>query len=84
MNTCIVMVQCSIMVLLHFIDSSCIVRQCCGPSRPFVMSITDNNGVEVIHLERPLRCMAWCCFCCLQEMEVQSPPGTTIGYIKQE
>ena len=70
--------------LLYSVDSSCIVRQCCGPSRPFAMSITNNAGQEVIHLERPLRCMAWCCFCCLQEMEVQSPPGTTIGYIKQE
>ncbi len=33
---------------------------------------------------RPLRCSAWCCFCCLQEMEVQSPPGTTVGFIKQD
>ena len=48
------------------------------------MSITDNNQQEIIHLERPYRCMSWCCFCCLQEMEVQSPPGTTIGYVTQE
>ena len=39
---------------------------------------------QVIHLVRPLRCAAWCCFCCLQEMEVQSPPGTTVGWIKQD
>ncbi len=38
----------------------------------------------MIHLIRPLRCTGWCCFCCLQEMEVQAPPGTTVGYIKQD
>ncbi|XP_065887721.1 phospholipid scramblase 1-like [Dysidea avara] len=65
-------------------DSSCLVRQCCGPERPFAMNITDNNGVEVIHLERPLRCSGWCCFCCLQELEVQAPPGQVVGYVKQD
>ena len=39
---------------------------------------------QVIHMERPLRCQGWCCFCCLQEVEVQSPPGTVVGYIKQD
>ena len=75
-----------VMTHLYFsvLDSSCIVRQYCGPQRPFAMSITDNSGREVIHLERPLRCSAWCCFCCLQEIEVQSPPGTVVGYVKQE
>ena len=38
----------------------------------------------MIHLVRPYRCSGWCCFCCLQTMEVQSPPGTNIGYIKQD
>lgn len=40
--------------------------------------------LQVIHFVRPYRCVGWCCFCCLQEMEVQSPPGTTIGWIKQD
>lgn len=65
-------------------QSNCCARQYCGPVRPFEMTITDNNQREVIHLVRPYRCNAWCCFCCLQEMEVQSPPGTTIGFIKQD
>ena len=39
---------------------------------------------QVITLHRPLRCCHWCCFCCLQEVEVQSPPGSTIGYIQQD
>ena len=67
----------------NYLDSNCCLRQYCGPSRPFAMSIIDNNQKEVIHLERPLRCSAWCCFCCLQTMEVQSPPGTVIGYVEQ-
>ena len=58
------------------IDSDCLVRQCCGSSRPFAMRIFDNNQREVIHVERPLRC--W-----LQTVEVQSPPGTIIGYVEQ-
>ena len=41
------------------------------------------NFHQVIHLERPLRCSNWCCFCCLQQIEVQSPPGTVVGYVKQ-
>ena len=40
--------------------------------------------MQVIRLIRPIRCAAWCCFCCLQEIEVQSPPGTTIGWVKQD
>lgn len=65
-------------------ESNCCLRQYCGPSRPFAMAITDNSGAEVIHLERPMRCNGACCFCCLQEIEVQSPPGTIIGYVKQK
>ncbi|XP_065889151.1 phospholipid scramblase 2-like [Dysidea avara] len=64
-------------------NSNCCLRQYCGPSRPFAMSVTDNNGTEVIHMERPMRCSSCCCICCLQELEVQSPPGTVIGYVKQ-
>ena len=48
------------------------------------MMLTDNEGQEVIHLKRPLRCQDCCFPCCLQEMEVSSPPGTIIGTICQE
>ena len=40
--------------------------------------------IQVIRLIRPLRCPEWCDCCYRQEMEVQSPPGTTIGWIKQD
>ena len=38
----------------------------------------------MIRLIRPLRCYEWCDCCYRQEMEVQSPPGTTVGWIKQD
>jgi len=65
-------------------DSGCCTRQCCGPGRCFDMNITDMQEQEVIHLNRPLRCQACCFPCCLQEMEVSSPPGTVIGTIEQQ
>jgi len=65
-------------------DTDCCTRQCCGPARPFDMKIMDNSQREVIHLVRPLRCTGCCFPCCLQEIEVSSPPGTPIGYIAQQ
>ena len=65
-------------------DTDCCTRQCCGPGRPFEMKILDNMQREVIHLSRPLRCQCCCFPCCLQEIEVQSPPGTVVGYVEQK
>lgn len=64
-------------------DTDCCTRNFCGTARPFDMTIVDNNDTEVIHLNRPLRCQS--CFypCCLQEIEVSSPPGNVIGIVKQ-
>ncbi|XP_061463549.1 phospholipid scramblase 1-like [Rhineura floridana] len=64
-------------------ETDCCTRNCCGASRPFAMKIMDNVGQEVIELRRPLRCSSCWCPCCLQELEVQAPPGTPVGYIKQ-
>ncbi|PNI78381.1 PLSCR1 isoform 2, partial [Pan troglodytes] len=64
-------------------DTDCCTRNCCGPSRPFTLRIIDNMGQEVITLERPLRCSSCCCPCCLQEIEIQAPPGVPIGYVIQ-
>ncbi|XP_031567694.1 phospholipid scramblase 2-like [Actinia tenebrosa] len=64
-------------------DTDCCTRQCCGPGRPFDMKILDNYQREVIHLTRPLRCSSCWFPCCLQEIEVQSPPGTIVGYCAQ-
>ncbi|NXJ91817.1 PLS1 scramblase, partial [Corythaixoides concolor] len=64
-------------------DTDCCTRNCCGPSRPFALRIIDNLGHEVIRLERPLRCSSCWFPCCLQELEVQAPPGTPVGYVVQ-
>lgn len=64
-------------------DTDCCTRIACGPARPFDMIIKDNADREVIHLNRPLRCSTCCFPCCLQSLEVSSPPGTVIGYVNQ-
>ncbi|KAG7157663.1 Phospholipid scramblase 2-like 2, partial [Homarus americanus] len=65
-------------------DTDCCTRQCCGPMRPFDMKIMDNSQNEVIHLNRPLACTSCCFPCCLQSIEVTSPPGTVVGSVHQE
>lgn len=64
-------------------DTDCCTRNCCGPIRPFNMMILDNFEKEVIHLHRPLRCQSCWCPCCLQSLEVSSPPGNVIGKVEQ-
>ncbi|XP_013015337.2 phospholipid scramblase 4 isoform X2 [Cavia porcellus] len=53
--------------------------------RPFVLRVTDCTGREIMTMQRPFRCTC-CCFCCpsaRQELEVQCPPGTTIGFVAE-
>ncbi|KAM6949310.1 phospholipid scramblase 1-like [Aplochiton taeniatus] len=64
--------------------NDCCTRNCCGALRSFDMKITDATDREVIRLIRPFRCVSCWFPCCLQEMEVQAPPGTTVGYIVQD
>ncbi|XP_036436727.1 phospholipid scramblase 1 [Colossoma macropomum] len=64
-------------------QNDCCTRNCCGPLRSFDLKITDHNEQEVIHLVKPFRCTSCWCPCCLQEMEVQAPPGNTIGFVVQ-
>ncbi|KAK9403008.1 phospholipid scramblase 1-like [Crotalus adamanteus] len=59
------------------------VRNCLGTLRPFTMVISNNVGQQVIHLVRPFRCDGCCCPCCLQELEIQAPPGLPVGYLQQ-
>ncbi|KAM7132147.1 phospholipid scramblase 1-like isoform 1-T5 [Molossus nigricans] len=64
-------------------DTDFCTRNCCGADRPFTMRILDLMGREVMTLERPLRCTSCCCPCCLQEIEIQAPPGVPVGYVVQ-
>ncbi|XP_078521822.1 phospholipid scramblase 1-like isoform X2 [Lissotriton helveticus] len=63
-------------------QTDCCTRYWCGPARPFTITIIDNSGREVMRVSRPYRCCSCCaCACCLQELQVEAPPGTTIGYV---
>lgn len=64
-------------------ENDCCTRNCCGAARPFEMKIMDSYKNTVMHLSRPLRCSSCWFPCCLQEMEIFSPPGTLIGTIEQ-
>lgn len=64
-------------------ENDCCTRNCCGPHRPFDMKIMDIHKTQVLHLYRPLRCDSCCFPCCLQQMEVSSPPGNIIGTVEQ-
>ncbi|KAL3887321.1 hypothetical protein ACJMK2_027263 [Sinanodonta woodiana] len=65
-------------------DTDCLTRQCCGNMRPFTLNITDNMNQHIFQLHRPYRCVGSCLWCCcLQEMDIQSPPGISIGSVKQ-
>uniref|UniRef100_A0A8D2LMR9 Phospholipid scramblase n=2 Tax=Varanus komodoensis TaxID=61221 RepID=A0A8D2LMR9_VARKO len=57
-----------------------------GALRSFTMKLFDSRNQPIIQLARPYHCSICCCpcICCLQEIEVQAPPGTTIGYVKQK
>ncbi|XP_076828417.1 phospholipid scramblase 1-like isoform X2 [Brachyhypopomus gauderio] len=71
-------------VFLAAEESNLCTRQLCGAVRPFVLHVQDNTGREVLTLTRPLRCSSCWCPCCLQELEVQAPPGNPLGYVTQE
>ncbi|CAL8068614.1 unnamed protein product [Calicophoron daubneyi] len=69
-------------------ESNFCARQCCESRRGFTMHIEDHAGMEVIRVIRPFRCQLCCecCSCldfCQDELEVQAPIGTVVGYVKQ-
>ncbi|KAK9980327.1 hypothetical protein ABG768_013697 [Culter alburnus] len=59
-------------------DNDCCNRTCCAGARSFIMSVFNNSDQEIIRLVRPFVCNCWGI-----EVEVQSPPGVTIGYVRQ-
>ncbi|XP_051729856.1 phospholipid scramblase 2-like isoform X2 [Ctenopharyngodon idella] len=59
-------------------DNDCCNRTCWAGARSFIMSVFNNSNQEIIRLVRP-----FVCTCCGHELEVQSPPGVTIGYVRQ-
>lgn len=65
-------------------DNDCCTRNCCGACRPFDMKVMDLYSNEIIHFYRPLRCTGCCYPCCMQSIEIASPPGEIIGHVKEE
>lgn len=70
-------------------ESDACNRVCCGPSRGFLMHITDNAGNEIIRVQRVFKCCAGGCGCCVEnntcrmEISVESPVGVVVGYTQQ-
>lgn len=63
-------------------------RQCCRSQRAFKMHITGSSNSEVIRIRRPYRCVCFCqccscCGCCVDEVQVESPVGDVIGYVRE-
>ncbi|XP_037702181.1 phospholipid scramblase family member 5-like [Choloepus didactylus] len=65
-------------------ESICFNRPFYSTLRSCTLRITDNSGREVITVNRPLRCNTCWCPCYLQELEIQAPPGTVVGYVAQK
>jgi hypothetical protein len=71
-------------------ESDTCARQCCAAKRGFTMHITDNMSQEVMRVERDFKyCAGYgnCCAACdgcQMTLTVESPPGTVIGYVRQD
>ncbi|KAM4863957.1 phospholipid scramblase 4 [Urocitellus parryii] len=66
-------------------DTDDFTRNAYRTLRPFVLRVIDFMGREIMTMQRPFRCTC-CCFCCpsaRQELEVQCPPGATIGFVAE-
>ncbi|XP_044610648.1 phospholipid scramblase 4 [Equus asinus] len=73
------------MVYIVTEDTDDFTRNSYRTLRPFVLRVTDCGGREIMTMQRPFRCTC-CCFCCpsaRQELEVQCPPGVTIGFVAE-
>uniref|UniRef100_G3TC86 Phospholipid scramblase n=1 Tax=Loxodonta africana TaxID=9785 RepID=G3TC86_LOXAF len=73
------------MVYIVSEDTDDFARNAYRTLRPFVLRVTDCMGREIMTMQRPYRCTC-CCFCCpsaRQELEVQCPPGVSIGYVAE-
>lgn len=75
------------MVFMVNEDTDDVTRNTYQSLRPFVLRVTDAMGREVMTMQRPFKCTC-CCYCCCpsvrQEMEVQCPPGVTLGFIREQ
>ncbi|XP_045707926.1 phospholipid scramblase 4 [Phyllostomus hastatus] len=71
------------MVYVVIEDTDDFSRNAYRTLRPFILRVMDFTGREIMTMQRPFRCTC-CCFCCpstRQELEVQCPPGVTLGFV---
>ncbi|XP_043849269.1 phospholipid scramblase 4-like [Dromiciops gliroides] len=77
------------MIYLVTEDTDDLIRNRYGSSRPFTLRVTDCRDHEIMRFHRPYKfsfCCCCCCCCCdsmIQELEVDSPPGSVLGYVRQ-
>ncbi|KAK7494052.1 hypothetical protein BaRGS_00014710, partial [Batillaria attramentaria] len=71
-------------------ETDCLVRQCCGPKRPFTIHVRNNFGQEVLIVERPLKiCVIMCpnceCFgrCCQDEIHISTASREELGNLRR-
>ncbi|XP_074047224.1 phospholipid scramblase 4-like [Macrotis lagotis] len=77
--------------MIYFVteDTDDIIRNRYRSSRPFTLMVTDSMGHEIMKIHRPYKfscCCCCCCCCCdsmIQELQVESPPGSLLGYVRQ-
>ncbi|XP_060567254.1 phospholipid scramblase 3-like [Ruditapes philippinarum] len=65
--------------------SECYARQIMGAARGFALKFSDDDMFDIIKVVRPQTCSRGSCgICCtLPTLEVQTPPGSTVGTIKE-
>ncbi|CAF3982742.1 unnamed protein product, partial [Adineta steineri] len=76
-------------VYYAFEESDICQRLYCPKTRKFDLHIVDSTNQEIIRIKREFKCCSGCCWCaccegCSQEVTVESPPGTVIGFVSQE
>ncbi|UJR22051.1 hypothetical protein I4U23_025119 [Adineta vaga] len=76
-------------VYYAFEESDICQRLYCPKTRRFDLHIVDSANQEVIRIKREFKCCSGCCWfaCCagcVQEVTIESPPGTIIGFVSQE
>ena len=70
-------------ILLAREVTDCWRRNLLGDCRSAELVISNAQNQEVMHFKRQLRFQNFCFPCCLQIMEVYSPPGNLMGTVEQ-
>lgn len=64
-------------------DSNVCGRQCFGKVRSFRLDVRDKAGVPILMIDRSLDCDMCCGLLCPDEVQVSTPTGQILGYVRQ-